>query len=66
MVVVNSEREYRDLLLATNAIGGMKSIIKYCKNHPTCDNCQFKIEKKGCYFRNKLPREWEYEFRRDT
>lgn len=35
-------------------------IIKgYCQGIPTCENCPYRLEHKGCYFRGKTPREWE-------
>ena len=36
----------------------MHMISKFCEQHPTCDDCCFCQNHWGCYFRNKLPREW--------
>lgn len=30
----------------------------YCREHPTCEGCEFKEKYKGCMFRGKTPREW--------
>lgn len=30
----------------------------YCKCNPTCEKCPYRKEHKGCYFRDKTPREW--------
>ena len=35
------------------------TIIEICDSHPTCEGCCFRKEHKGCYFRNKTPREWD-------
>lgn len=35
-------------------------VVKMCKEHPTCDGCPFLEKHKGCYFRGKIPREWEF------
>ena len=35
-------------------------VVEMCKTHPTCDECPFLEKYKGCYFRGKIPREWEF------
>lgn len=36
----------------------MRILHDHCESHPTCENCQFRLNHKGCGFRNKTPREW--------
>lgn len=36
----------------------MRILFEYCESHPTCENCQFRLNHKGCAFRHKTPREW--------
>ena len=35
-------------------------VVEKCKGHPTCEGCPFWKKHKGCYFRGKTPREWEF------
>ena len=36
----------------------IKILYEHCKDHPTCEKCQFWAVHKGCAFRYGTPREW--------
>ncbi len=40
----------------------MALMKKYCDSNPTCEGCKYRIKHKGCYFREKTPREWEIDY----
>lgn len=34
------------------------TILDICDSRPTCEDCPFWYRHKGCYFRDKTPKEW--------
>ena len=44
--------------MGENIIKYLLKIKKYCLSKPTCENCEYRENHKGCKFRYKTPREW--------
>lgn len=53
-------KKYGDTLprYMTRQLLQIESLKQFCLEFPTCEDCPFQEEYKGCMFRDKTPREW--------
>lgn len=54
----NEKKIFTEMYKDIEILKSMRIIFEHCESHPTCENYQFRLNHKGCGFRNKTPREW--------